>query len=142
MPASMADELAHPRHRNKIDIEKAKPSSGWCAPNRMDTDEIVRKVVAYVRSNLTEAITLLDLERVTGCSTFQIIRAFRREAGVTPHAYIMSLRVHHATKLLRSGRQIIHVAADTGFADQSHFTKHFKRVHGQTPGAYLRREAP
>jgi transcriptional regulator GlxA family with amidase domain len=99
----------------------------------------VRRAISYVEENVTEPVTLCELERVTKCSAFQIIRAFRSEVGTTPHAYIMSFRVKQATGLLEAGQHIIEAAADTGFADQSHFTKHFKRVHGVTPGIYRRR---
>lgn len=100
-----------------------------------------RKAIAYLRKNFTEPITLGDLEAVTGCSMFRIIRAFRSEVGTTPHAYIMELRVRQATVLLDAGQHIIEAAADAGFADQSHFTKHFKRVYGITPGEYQRAQA-
>lgn len=114
------------------------PAPGGRVRGACANPDIVRRAIAYVRSDFTESVTLCDLAKVTRCSTFQIIRAFRAEVGQTPHAFIMALRIRHATKLLRAGQYIVEAAADTGFADQSHFTRHFKRVHGITPGEYVR----
>lgn len=62
------------------------------------THKIVRRAISYVEQNITEPVTLCELERVTKCSAFQIIRAFRSEVGTTPHAYII------ASSACRSGR--------------------------------------
>jgi AraC-like DNA-binding protein len=53
-----------------------------------------------------------------------------------PHAYLVQIRLLRAKALLRRGRPIAHVASATGFADQSHFTRHFKRLMGVTPAKY------
>ena len=76
--------------------------------------------------------------RGVGLSAYSIIRAFRRDVGTTPHAFLMHLRVRHAARLLVAGETIVAAAAEAGFADQSHFTRHFKRAFGMTPGRYVR----
>jgi transcriptional regulator GlxA family with amidase domain len=56
-----------------------------------------------------------------------------------PHAYQIQVRLLRAKKLLRSGRHPADVAYATGFADQSHFSRHFKRLMGLTPARYAGR---
>jgi AraC-like DNA-binding protein len=65
------------------------------------------------------------------------MRTFRRDVGLSPHAYLTQIRVEAAKKLLSEGASIVDVASDIGFTDQSHFTRHFKRITGVTPGQYL-----
>jgi AraC-like DNA-binding protein len=101
-----------------------------------------RGAVAAARDLLSERLTdpprLDDLARVTGMSPFALIRAFREETGLPPHAYLNQLRVRRARALLDKGMAPAVVAAEAGFADQAHLTRHFKRVVGVPPGAYQR----
>jgi AraC-like DNA-binding protein len=71
-------------------------------------------------------------------SPFALLRAFRGETGLPPHAYLNQLRVRLARRLLDRGVAPAEVAAEVGFADQAHLTRHFKRVMGVPPGAYQR----
>ena len=72
-------------------------------------------------------------------SRYHLLRVFKRATGLTPHAFHVQHRVERAKSLLRSGLPIVQVAADTGFVDQSHFTRAFKHLVGATPGQYLGR---
>jgi AraC-like DNA-binding protein len=74
-------------------------------------------------------------------SPFALLRAFRAETGLPPHAYLNQLRVRLARRLLDDGLAPAVVAAEAGFADQAHLTRHFKRVVGVPPGAYQRERA-
>ncbi len=87
--------------------------------------------------NFAEQLTLRDIERSSGYSVYQIIRTFRRRLGITPHAYLIRMRLHHVVERLLQGDTIAGAAAEAGFADQSHMTRHFKRVFGTTPRQYL-----
>jgi AraC-like DNA-binding protein len=69
-------------------------------------------------------------------SPFHLLRAFRRETGLTPHAYLMSCRVNAARDRLSRGLPPADVAAVCGFFDQSHLTRVFKAHTGVTPGAF------
>jgi AraC-like DNA-binding protein len=69
---------------------------------------------------------------------FALLRAFRAETGLPPHAYLNQLRVREARALLDRGVAPAEAAARTGFADQAHLTRHFKRVVGVPPGAFQR----
>ena len=71
-------------------------------------------------------------------SPFALLRAFRAETGLPPHAYLNQIRVRLARRLLDDGLAPAVVAAEAGFADQAHLTRHFKRVVGVPPGAYQR----
>lgn len=63
-------------------------------------------------------------------------RTFAKSAGMPPHSFRLVARLNKARALLRSGESIALVAAETGFADQSHLGRHFRRVFGISPGAY------
>ncbi|MEV6212961.1 helix-turn-helix transcriptional regulator, partial [Kitasatospora sp. NPDC051914] len=67
-----------------------------------------------------------------------LVRAFSAAFGIAPHQYVMSRRVDLARRLLLGGRPPGEVATADGFYDQSHLTRHFKRVLGTTPGRYAR----
>jgi AraC-like DNA-binding protein len=101
----------------------------------------MRRLVLYIHENYAEPIKLYDLEGLTGQTIFQIIRAFRRELGTTPHAYLIGVRTDRAAELLMQGRSIAAAAAEAGFSDQSHFARHLKKRYGKTPGAFAIRFA-
>ncbi len=96
----------------------------------------VRKVRRYLEERYMENVTLDELVHLTGLSAFHLLRVFRNATGMPPHLYLEQVRVHRARAMLRSGSSIADVSAFTGFADQSHFTRHFKRMTGVTPGQY------
>ncbi|MCZ8181191.1 MAG: AraC family transcriptional regulator [Rhizobium sp.] len=79
---------------------------------------------------------LKDLARDAGLSRFQLIRAFLRHTGLTPHAYLMQRRALLSRNLLSTGLAPAEVAAACGYVDQSHMHREFRRRFGLTPGAY------
>ncbi|MBB3309141.1 AraC-like DNA-binding protein [Rhizobium sp. BK196] len=83
-------------------------------------------------------ISLSDLARESGLSRFQVLRAFARATGFTPHAYLVQARVHLARRLIAGGAALAEAAAESGFADQSHMTRAFVSRYGLTPGTYAR----
>jgi AraC family chemosensory pili system transcriptional regulator ChpD len=66
----------------------------------------------------------------------QLIRSFSRAMGCPPYAWHLQARLAEGRRLLRHGRPVADVAACLGFADQAHFTKHFRAAYATTPGAY------
>jgi AraC-like DNA-binding protein len=98
----------------------------------------VRRVRDYIHTCYGENLSLDDLAAVAGLGRFQLATAFRREAGLPPHAYHVQVRVAAARRLLATGTSPVRVAAETGFADQSHMIRHFRRALGVTPGEYVR----
>jgi AraC-like DNA-binding protein len=102
----------------------------------------VPKAVAAARELLHAEIvdppSLQRLGAAVGLSPFALLRAFRAELGLPPHAYLNQLRVRRAKLLLDLGEPPAEVAQRVGFADQAHLSRHFKRVYGVPPGAYRR----
>lgn len=93
----------------------------------------------YLEAHYAEDVSLAALARLTGLSPFHLLRTFRSAIGLTPHAYVTQVRVAQAKRLLLAGLPLTQVALDTGFGDQSHFTKRFKQIVGVAPGQYRRR---
>lgn len=96
----------------------------------------IQRVRAFLGQNYAEAVSLEDLSKVANLSPFYLHRTFTREVGMSPHAFQMQVRIARAKSLLSEGKPLRMVAAETGFSDQSHFTREFKRIVGLTPGAY------
>ena len=82
------------------------------------------------------SVSLAELATDCGLSRFQLIRAFRRETGLTPHAYQVSLRVQAARRLIVAGVPLAEAALTAGFTDQSHMNRVFLRHTGATPRAW------
>lgn len=91
----------------------------------------------YLDTHLSQNISLKDLAHVTDLSPFHLSRLFRQEIGLPPHQYQLQSRIARAKALLVQGMPLKKVAKETGFADQSHLTRHFKKFVGVTPGRYL-----
>jgi AraC-like DNA-binding protein len=107
-------------------------------PSRVDShDSIIGKVCEFIRMHYTQDLSLKQLSRVADLSPFYFQRLFLAKKGVSPHDYLVQIRIKKAFKLLSEGQSIAGVALDTGFVDQSHFTRSFYRVTGVTPGNYL-----
>jgi len=93
---------------------------------------------ACFRSAIPGSVPVTELAIETGLSRFQAMRAFKRRFGLPPGAYQLRVRLGVAQKSLREGVSPADVAAELGFVDQSHFTRHFKRLVGVTPARYVR----
>lgn len=91
---------------------------------------------SYLEENYAANVSLEELARLVAISPFHLARLFQQEVGMPPHAFQVQVRISHAKPLLLGGLPTSRVAADTGFFDASHFTRHFKRQVGVTPGAY------
>jgi AraC-like DNA-binding protein len=98
----------------------------------------VRAAQDALADRIADPPSLDELALAAGMSPFALLRAFRAETGLPPHAYLNQQRVRLARRLLDTGLRPADVAAEAGFADQPHLTRHFKRVVGVPPGAYQR----
>lgn len=78
----------------------------------------------------------LHLSTVAGLTPSHLVRVFSRHYGMTPHAYLLNQRIRQARTLLAQGRPLVEVALATGFSDQAHFQRQFKRLVAATPGQY------
>jgi AraC family chemosensory pili system transcriptional regulator ChpD len=87
---------------------------------------------------LQDAPDLEQLGTAFGVSKFQVLRAFQKDTGLTPRQWAMQLRTRRSQGLLRAGLPAVAVAHELGFADQSHFNRHFRAAYGLAPGAFQR----
>jgi AraC family transcriptional regulator len=99
----------------------------------------LRAVVEYIQEHLDAELTLDALATVAQLSPYHFARLFKNSTGLPPHRYIIARRVERAKELLRGGDRLplAEVATEVGFADQGHFTRHFKRLVGVTPKRFL-----
>lgn len=96
----------------------------------------VSRVCDYLKDCFNENVSLDKLAEIAALSPFHLARVFVKETGVPPHSYQLQIRLKKATDLLAAGRPIAEVALETGFCDQSHFQRAFKKKFGITPGQY------
>ncbi len=101
----------------------------------------VARAREYLRRHFNDVVTLEELAGIARMSRFHLLRLFAREVGLPPHAFQMRVRVERAMSLLRSGVPPSGVAGLTGFADQSHLTRVFRRLLQVTPAEYVRSTA-
>ncbi|MGP4046360.1 AraC family transcriptional regulator [Streptomyces sp. 2A115] len=87
-------------------------------------------------ARLVQGLALDEAAQLVHAHPAHLVRAFSGTFGIAPHQYLMSRRVDRARRLLLDGHPPSEVAAATGFYDQSHLTRHFKRLVGVAPGRY------
>jgi AraC family transcriptional regulator len=115
--------------RNYFDLKPARLSP----PGKLDHLRM-RQVQDFIDEHLGDNLTLVSLANVAGVSASYLGRLFRNSFGVAPHQYLLNRRLERARTLLQNNRQsIAEIAFVTGFSDQSHLTRHFKRQFGVTP---------
>lgn len=98
----------------------------------------VVKIRDYIFEGHARNISLKELSQLVDLSAFHLTRVFAKQIGMPPHAFQTQVRIARAKELLKKGMSLSSVAVSTGFADQSHFNRHFKRLMKITPGAYLK----
>jgi AraC family transcriptional regulator len=98
----------------------------------------LRAVVEYIQECLDVGPSLAQMAAVAGLSPYHFARQFKAATGLPPHRYVIGHRVERAKRLLQGGDELSlgQVAAHAGFSDQSHFSRHFKRLVGVTPGQF------
>lgn len=98
-----------------------------------------RRVLELIDTHLDARLTIEMLAREVGLSPAHFARAFKESLGRAPHQYLLALRLERARRLLEAtGGSLSDIAQRTGFADQAHLTRLFKRAFGTTPGALVR----
>jgi AraC family transcriptional regulator len=98
----------------------------------------LRAVAEYIEDHLDVGPTREQMAVIARLSTYHFARQFKAATGLPPHQYVITRRVERAKQLLqRDGDlSLAQIAARAGFADQSHFSHHFKRLVGVTPGQF------
>jgi AraC-like DNA-binding protein len=92
----------------------------------------------FIRAHYQRAIALDELATESGLSRFHLVRTFAKVFGLPPHSYQVHVQVEKARALLARGMRLSLIAAEVGFSDQSHLTRHFRRIVGVTPAEYQR----
>jgi AraC-like DNA-binding protein len=100
---------------------------------RHDLAEALR---AWLDDRLTDSVTLTGAAIDLDASITVLARAFARDFGIPPHAYVIGRRLDLARDRILAGEPLASVAADLGFTDQAHLTRAFKRFLGTTPGKF------
>ncbi|MBO9651329.1 MAG: helix-turn-helix domain-containing protein [Variovorax sp.] len=100
----------------------------------------LRRVRKHVEERLAERIELRDLAAIAQLSECHFSRAFKQSTGLPPHRYVMARRIASAARMIQDTSQALaEIALAAGFSDQSHFTRVFVDVMGETPRAYRHR---
>lgn len=96
----------------------------------------LQRAAELMQDDSTSPLSLAELSAVAGLTPSHFVRAFSHHYGMTPHAYLLDRRIRHARTLLRQGQPLVEVALASGFVDQAHFQRQFKRRVAATPGQY------
>lgn len=98
----------------------------------------IEQVKSIIRHHYAEPLNVESLASAVELNERYLISLFRHATGVPPHQFQIAVRVDRARRLLPSGTSLSSIAAESGFADQSHLNRHFKRQYGFTPGVFRR----
>jgi AraC-like DNA-binding protein len=96
----------------------------------------VRQARRVIDERFAQGISLSELAEHVSLSPYYLLRVFRAEVGMPPHAYLESVRVCKAQRLIEAGKPLVEVAVEVGFSSQSHLTERFRQIVGVTPGRY------
>jgi AraC family transcriptional regulator len=98
----------------------------------------LRAAIELVHEQLAAGLSLETMASAAGYSPFQFARLFKATTGLTPHRFVLGVRLERARRLLAT-QSAAAVALQTGFYDQAHFTNAFGKAFGVTPATYKRR---
>lgn len=121
--ARLTDGLA--RHSG----ETAAPFAGFCQRS-------VKLARDYLEAHALRRVRSEELEAVTGMDRFRLSRHFRAAYSTSPHRFQLMRRLQRARHMIQTGEPLAEIAPATGFSDQSHFNRHFKKAFGVTPGRW------
>lgn len=148
--SSLKDELEATYQGDNLYVEQLKTTlvihllKKYCVkkpqtPTSVDglSKSKLRQILEYIHSHIDLEIKLTTLAEIAGVSQYYFCQLFKQSMGTTPYQYVLQLRIERAKQLLKSQEMTIcDIALACGFANQSHFTKHFHKLTGTTPKAY------
>jgi AraC family transcriptional regulator len=95
------------------------------------------RVLEYIAANLSQSLALTEIAAIAGMSAYHFARLFKSSTGLSPHQYVLAQRIERAKHLLLEGQSsVIDVALESGFNDQSYFSKMFRKATGVSPVRY------
>ncbi|MCG5075608.1 helix-turn-helix transcriptional regulator [Paraburkholderia tagetis] len=101
-----------------------------------EPNQRLARAAEFIDGNYTRTLKLEEICAAADLSPSYLIRAFREQYGMTPHAYVVNRRIEFCRAQLRRGHAIADVAAEAGFADQAHLQRAFRQFVAATPGQY------
>lgn len=104
--------------------------------NKIYCRQSVKEGMEFLRQNYSEPVSISDYCSQENISCYSFIRSFQKFTGLTPGQFLINYRIEMAKKLLQQQVSVADACWDTGFFDQSHFSRHFKFITGTTPGRY------
>lgn len=143
--AGMVDLMSHPAGRLETDSAFTELMAHLLScygrvkrPGAVPGNEHRAVAVAkdVLSENLDRKMTLEEVAKEVGLSRYHFLRVFKSFTGVSPHIFRTLQRIDRAKQLLKQGMRFSHVALETGFSDQSHFTNKFRKYTGATPRQY------
>lgn len=101
-----------------------------------------KRALEFLTSHAFNQVSVVELAGICGLSRSYFIRAFKETFGKTPYRWVIEYRIAKVKDLLLSDASMLEIAAQCGFADQSHMTRVFRGVTGETPGKWRRQYQP
>lgn len=99
--------------------------------------KVIKNSIEYIHDNLNNTILLDEIAKNVEVSKYHFLRVFKSSLGVTPHNYIVFQRVNKAKEEILKGKSMSSTSFSTGFSDQSHFIKSFRKIYGYSPSTLL-----
>jgi AraC family transcriptional regulator len=122
---------AHIAQQYSVTETRLEEFRGGLSPARL------KRVLEYIDANLADNLVLDRLAEVAGLNLYHFARGFRQSTGLSPHQHVLRKRIERAKEFLRSSHlSVLEASARTGFVDQSHFSKVFRRIVGIAPSKY------
>jgi AraC family transcriptional regulator, ethanolamine operon transcriptional activator len=119
-------------------LDESPIESSKCTTRRYAA---VRICEAYMRDNVEDAISLLDLSEVSGMRSRSLINAFQAVTGFSPMDYLKRLRLHSVYRALQGAdkarTRVIDVAMASGFWHMGHFALDYRAMFGEAPSQTL-----
>lgn len=135
----LTDDDAEPLHKQCAAVgffEQVQQTLDPAPLAEREASRRLERAAEFISDNCTGSVRLEDICSAANISPSYLIRAFKKQYGMTPHAWLLNCRIQRARVLLRRGGAIADVACDVGFSDQAHFQRVFKQFIAATPGQY------
>jgi len=105
-------------------------------------DKRLRQLIQTVVSRPEDEWNIEKMTALANLSRAQLMRLFKQQTGISPHAFVNLIRLRQAAVLLRqTADSVLSVALNVGFQSETHFGKAFKKQYGISPGQYRKNEA-
>jgi YesN/AraC family two-component response regulator len=119
-----------------LDLTKIKKLINGIHNNDSIKNNIINYLLNYCEENHNNSIKLSDIANKLGYNKFYILHLFKERIGISLHQYIIQLKIKYAKQ--NKNNNLLDIALENGFFDQSHFIRHFKKYEGITPKEYYK----